>query len=352
MTLARVPVRVRSERARVEVSAAAFPVGVPAAGAVLALRVSLGRRVRAGDVLLVLDDRRETLERDELAARRDGLLGPRTALESQAAAIEQTLDGLRREARAARAGAEARAREAEARAAWCEREAARQESLLSQGFGARGDAERARAEAHQARAAADALRRDLTRSDLDFAVQLGARSADIAAVRIELARSWSEQRTLDAAIARLDLLIARRSVRAPIDGVVGELVSVREGTILAEGARVATVVPDGALRVVAWFRPATAAGRVRAGQPVRVRLDGFAWAEWGVVEARTERVGSEDPDGLLRVECALAPRSSRRIALTHGMPGVADVEVERVSPASLVLRAAGRSIEPEREPPP
>ena len=38
----------------------------------------------------------------------------------------------------------------------------------------------------------------------------------------------------------------------------------------------------------------------------------------------------------------MLPNPGSRIPLQHGMPASAEIEVERVSPASLVLDAAGR----------
>lgn len=349
MLAARVPVRLRSDRARVEAAAAAHPVEVPVGGRVRSLSLTLGQRVRAGDVLVSLDSQRDALERDELLARRAGLDAPCFALREQLAALARANDDLRSERRAALASAQARVREAEARAAQLEGEAARQETLLRQGFGASADTERARAEARERRAAVEALRRESTRVEYDALAQQSARQAAMATVRLELARAESERATLGASIARLTHLIERQQVRAPVDGRVGDIVAIREGTVLAEGARVATVVPDGALRLVAWFRSSASSGRIHVGQPVRVRFDGFAWAEWGLVDARVERVGSEDPEGVVRVECALASSRSVRIPLQHGMPGVADVEIERVAPWDLVVRAAGRVVQPDRE---
>ena len=58
--------------------------------------------------------------------------------------------------------------------------------------------------------------------------------------------------------------------------------------------------------------------------------------------AIVSRVGSEPKDGQVRVELILQPTPGTRIPLQHGLPASAEVEVERVSPAGLVLDAAGR----------
>jgi len=110
------------------------------------------------------------------------------------------------------------------------------------------------------------------------------------------------------------------------------------------GDPIATVVPAGGLRAVAWFAPAAALGRIAPGQPAQMRLDGFPWTAFGAVPARVERIADEpDEAGRIRVELALDPADDAAIPLQHGLPGVVEVEVERLSPAALALRAAGRS---------
>jgi hypothetical protein len=108
------------------------------------------------------------------------------------------------------------------------------------------------------------------------------------------------------------------------------------------GARLGTIVPSGTLRAVAFYDPSTSVGRVQPGQRARVRLHGFPWTKYGSIPATVDRVGNEPKDGQIRVELVLKPEPGSRIPLQHGLPGTAEVEVERVSPAALVLDAAGR----------
>jgi membrane fusion protein (multidrug efflux system) len=59
---------------------------------------------------------------------------------------------------------------------------------------------------------------------------------------------------------------------------------------------------------------------------------------------------SEANDGRIRVELSLDSGAASSIPLGHGLPGSAEVEVERVSPAILVLRAAGQFLGTKRTP--
>ncbi len=111
---------------------------------------------------------------------------------------------------------------------------------------------------------------------------------------------------------------------------------------MAQGERLATVVPHGGLIIVADFTPASVLGRIRPGQSARLRLDGFPWAQYGSVPATVTRVAGEVRDGLVRVEFTPVLAAAPRLALQHGLPGSVEVGIEQVSPAQLVLRAAGR----------
>lgn len=131
-------------------------------------------------------------------------------------------------------------------------------------------------------------------------------------------------------------------MRAPVAGRVGEVANLQIGTVVAPGDELAAIVPAGDLRVVAHFHPAQALGRVRAGQPARLRLEGFPWMQYGSISATVATVASEARDGRVRVELRVQTDSVPPSMLQHGLPGMLEVEVERVSPATLVLRAAGQ----------
>jgi len=81
---------------------------------------------------------------------------------------------------------------------------------------------------------------------------------------------------------------------------------------------------------------------LRTGATGRLRLKGYPWTEFGVVEARVAEVAREDRDGRARVELDVLPSPTLKTTLRHGMPGELEVEVERATPLSLVLRTAGQ----------
>ena len=88
---------------------------------------------------------------------------------------------------------------------------------------------------------------------------------------------------------------------------------------------------------IAEFPPSDSLGRIRAGQRASLRLDGFPWTEYGKVAGEVTGVASEPRSGKIRVELRVLPESAPAIRLQHGLPGSLEIEVERISPAALVL---------------
>ena len=214
----------------------------------------------------------------------------------------------------------------------------REKGLTQQGVSADAVRERADSVLAQRRAALDAIRHEadaLSAAHRERTDGRHARREQLQRQRDELA---SELTAARADADRLDVELARRTIRAPIAGTLGEVAVIQAGAVLHDGDVVATVVPDGRLHVVADYG-AVALGRLAPGQPARVRLDGFPWTRYGTVAARVTRVASELRDGAIRVELELDGEPA--IAVKHGMTGVVDVEVERASPAALLLRAIG-----------
>ena len=95
------------------------------------------------------------------------------------------------------------------------------------------------------------------------------------------------------------------------------------------------------LKIMTDFLPPAALGRIQPGQPARLRLEGFPWTQYGAVSATVASVASEVRDGWVRVELAVRPDAAPPIPLQHALPGTVEVEVDHVSPATLVLRTAG-----------
>ncbi len=181
-----------------------------------------------------------------------------------------------------------------------------------------------------ARGAAEALGQRQDEQQAEAATLQG----EIDSLSSDLEAAW-------AGVSRKELQVERAQLRAPVDGVLGAMDGLGVGSAVAEGAEIATVVPVGDLKVIARFAPEDAVGRVVAGQPARLRLTGFPWTQYGVLDATVSGVASEARDGLIVVELDPVEDPASNLPLQHALPGQVEVEVERVSPATLALRLAG-----------
>jgi multidrug resistance efflux pump len=331
-----------SDTARLEISQAAHPVEAPVAGRVVATQLALGREVQSGEVLVDLDATAQELQLEEERSRVRALTPQLSALRATIAAEEQALREAQRAGRIALDESRARHNEAEVVARTAEEEAELFARLHARNLSSQLDLLRAKAEVQKRRAAAHTLHMAVSRLESDHRTQESDRKARIESLQRDVAHLTGDIVTAAAAVERLAHEIERRHVRAPMSGRLGEVAELRIGSVVREGDRLAAVVPGGNLQVVADFLPQAALGRIQPGQPARLRLDGFPWTQYGSLAATVSRVASEVRDGRVRVELSVDLDGASPIPLQHGLPGSVEVQVERVVPATLVLRAAGK----------
>jgi len=341
--LARVPVYESSLTARVEVDGAMRPIDAPLAGRIVVSNLALGRRVRAGEILAELDAEPLAIERRELDAKRVGIGNEIAALErelrAEQAATVQAMAGSEIAQREAMAHAE----EASAAARLASEESDRAARLHASGLIGDLDLLRSRAEAEKRRAVSDGMRLSMLRQKADDDLKLKERISRRESLGRDLASLEGQYRSTTVDMERVANEIERRRIRAPISGVLADVSVVRSGSVVAEGDRLATLICDGRLDVVASFSP-NALGRLRPGQTGRLRLAGYPWQQYGALPVVVAHVASELRESQIRVELRLdAPASD--IPLQHALPGTVEIEVEKISPATLILRAAGRRID-------
>lgn len=339
-----VPVAVyeTSQSARLEADRAIHPIESAAAGRVVTFHLELGLEVEVGTILVELDSEKERRQIAEARQHLAGLTPQQEALRRQISAEEDAVRLSRATTRATSNQALARKAEAEAAMRYAADESARFDKLGS-GL-SELDRLRARAEAEQRRSATLAIDLDVTRVKNDQRTKESTARAHIEELRRELATVESEFATTTAAIEVLEQDIERRIIRAPVAGRIGAVSqNLKLGAFVKEGDRLGAIVPAGNLRATADFLPQHAIGRIVEGQPGRLRLDGFPWTQFGSVRVRVLRLESEPRDGRIRVELAVLGAPST-IPMQHGLPGTLEIEVERSTPATLVLRACGRVV--------
>jgi membrane fusion protein (multidrug efflux system) len=263
-------------------------------------------------------------------------LRPQVAAEQSARTEEQ------RTAQLSLEEADGRVREAEAASKYADAELSREQKMKEAGLVPPRDLERIDAEASRLRAAFENTETAARRLPQEQATRDRERDVRIQRLYSEISALEEQRNTVNAGLQGLRYEVERRQIRAPIDGRIGECMTLRPGSVVEEAESLASIVPSGQLRVVAQFPAEAALGRIRTGQSATLRLDGYPWAEFGSVSATVARVAQEIRDGKVRVELAINPSARFRGRLEHGMPGTIEVAVEYVTPLALVMRTTGQ----------
>jgi membrane fusion protein (multidrug efflux system) len=328
--------------ARLEIDQEATLVQAPVTARVETTNLVLGRQVRAGEILVELDSNAERLQVQEERRRLAGLSPQIASLRDQIANVNQSSTREQRATRTAVEQAAARFQEADAAARQAEANASRLALLRAEKLASERDYEQARFDAERQRHAADGLRLEAERLDSEQRTRESDRGAQSLNLQGQTEKMESDGSTILATIRRLEYEVERRSIRAPASGTLGDVAVLRPGAVVQAGEKLGAIVPSGTLRAVAQFPPSAALGRIRVGQRARMRLDGFPWAQYGSIPATVSRVAGEVRDGQVRVELGITPTAAFRVPLQHGLPGSVEIEVERLTPAGLLLRTAGR----------
>lgn len=333
-----------SKRARIEVRQAAHSLEASLPGRIVSTSLIIGQEVKLGDVLVELDATAERLRLQEEEARLKAIPPRIASLNKEILLREQ--GGTRDLQSAAAATETARFRSAEMIAAteFAKDNARRLKEESSFGGVPQIEALRALNESQKLEATRDALNSEVRRLESDAQARSSQNLAQVQSLRGALAALEGDMATIVATVARLKLDIERHMVRAPVSGRIGEAAALRTGANITQGQKLAMIVPQGELMIVADFNPAAVLGRIKPGQRATLRLDGFPWAQFGSVDAIVSRVASEIRDGQARVEFATVPVSSQKNLLQHGLPGTIEVTVDRMTPAVMILRAAGQML--------
>jgi Multidrug resistance efflux pump len=344
--LARVTLYEVTDTARLE--NVVYPVESSILGRVVATQLVLGQEVQASDVLVELDAKAQRLQLKEEQVQLATLPAQLNALRDEIKLEEQALREERQATRLALDEARARYREAEATMRFAEEEAKRLTRLHASGVVAELDLLRARAEVQKRLAAANTLHFAVGRLDWDQRTKESERKTRLEQLKREITQLEGQIATAAVTIKRLEYEIEQHLIRAPMTGRLEEIANVEIGAVVSKGDKIGAVVPQGKLKAIAYFLPQAALGRIRPGQHARLRLYGFPWTQYGSISATVMGVASEARDGRVRVELTIHPNPVSPIPFQHGLPGTVEVEVDHVSPATLVLRVAGRHLSVRR----
>ncbi|MEK6408502.1 MAG: HlyD family efflux transporter periplasmic adaptor subunit [Acidobacteriota bacterium] len=340
LAFARIALYEVADTARLEVNQAAHPLEASVGGRIVAANLIVGREAQVGDVLIELDAEAERLQLEEQRTLLTSLQPQIKALRDEIAAEERVQGGGQQSAGVDEA--RVRYEEAKSSATFAQEEADRLARLHASGVVPEVDLLRARAEAQKRRAAADSIRLEIIRLESNQRIRESEHQVSLERLSRQLAQLEGQLATGAALVKRLEYEIEKHHIRAPVSGRLGETADVRVGVVIRAGDKLAMIVPPGELKAIAYFPPEGALGRIRPGMPARLRLDGFPSTQYGSLSVTVSSVATEARDGKVWVEFLLSPDPLSAIPLQHGLPGTVEVEIDHVSPATLVLRAAGK----------
>src|SRR5262249_1193059 len=149
----------------------------------------------------------------------------------------------------------------------------------------------------QKQAAVTARERRLSVLSSETRRDLADRRAQTENLKRQLAELAAERDRTGVLVKRLEVEQDRHTIRAPIDGLLGQIPPPQIGSVVAVGQTIAVVTPETAITLRADFAPQVAVGRIQPGQRARMRVTGFPWTQYGVLGATVSAVSSEVNDG-------------------------------------------------------
>jgi multidrug resistance efflux pump len=347
LTHGSVTLYVVSRSARLEVEQLPVQVQAEVDGIVSAANVYLGRAVSKGDVLLKLDTTEHELRRAELEVGIRTSSASLEALRAELAAERHVRGAVASMAEQASLSAAARISLDEKALVFKERELEMDERLREASVVSNIEALHTAADTETQRARVVATSAQATLDTLASKMNVRERDARLASVGSRIAEAEAQLAQMKAQLDTLNFEIRRRTVLAPVSGVLADVMSIGAGMSVTREQRLVTIVNEGPLRVVGLFAPEQSNGRVQPGQQATLRFDSFPWSQFGTVKAITSAVAGEPRDGNMRVELRILAQNPA-ITLQHGMTAACEVEVESTTPLRLLLRSLSEIV--TREP--
>lgn len=219
-------------------------VGSRIAGQILRMPVRTGDVVRAGQLLVQLDDRELQAQRRQAVARLEAARNEQARVEAQA--------GKRLEEAKAALAAD------KGRSDYAGRLHERRQTLRGQGHVAQNDV--------------DVSRRDAASTGFAVAQDQAVLSRVGKEIQHDLERARTTVDEAQAALAQVDAYISMTLVTSPMDGIVGQVLTQEGEQVVAEleAVKILTIIDPRFLELWIYVNEADAAG-IRPGMPVRFR---------------------------------------------------------------------------------
>ena len=352
--LSKAPVYAVTTHARTEIDGSVIPVDVLEQGRVVASHLQLGERVTTGDVLLELDATLDKAHLEELKVRQVAVGKRLEPLRKQRDALLAVFETQRRLGGANAQVASVRAAAAQSEAERGQELAEISSRLAKAGLNSKVDELQSLLAAQRRSDSAREGVAEVSRAAATQALEVQRMALQNVEFSRALVDAESELIQVGAQIRTVETVLERRTVRALVTGYLGDVAPVTVGMTVTPGRPLATIIPDGKIRMVAYFPPTEAVGRVKLGQRAFLRFDAFPWTQFGIAEGDVTSVGveprsSDGREGGIRVEIAIDRGTTTRTPLQHGMPASVEVLVDHATPWQMLMRSVGGISTPRSE---
>ena len=260
-------------------------IGSRVEGWVREVHVREGDRVKKGQPLASIDDRRAALRLEELRAELASLTAERQRVSARREMVDEQTRSRRSSVRSQLSAAQALAESVGHEASLATAEFKRAAQLSKTGVVSTNQLDRSKTAYHRAK-------QELLRAQADVAGaraklrEMEAERGELDVLDAERAVLATKVRQAKARIARQALGVEEHSVVAPADGVISRTFT-EVGEFLRLGQRVALLHDPNEIWVEANVRE-TEIGRVRAGQAVSIVVDAYPDES---IKGKVERIG-------------------------------------------------------------
>jgi multidrug resistance efflux pump len=345
LSVGKISIYATSQKARMEAERYPEPIQAAVDGVAVSCNISLGQRVRDGEVLARLNAQQYELQLAEAQANMKADLGAIDALRQETVAQQRAREAIAQLVNASARAGHAKVAVSQTTERFQQKEADVLRELSEKDLASKLDELKAERENATSRAQVRATSAQAAQDTSLQQATLFDRDVQIAALTKLLSDAQSRVDVLRSTIDTINFQIEGRLIRAHADGTLADIIPCTPGMTITTQQRLATLLPDSEVRVVSSFKPEDTIGRVKPGQVAILRIDNYPWTQFGTVGATVDRIGSEPRDGLVRVELRVT-RVNPSIPIVHGLTAIAEIQVERISPLQLLLRTIGRQVAP------
>jgi hemolysin D len=156
----------------------------------------------------------------------------------------------------------------------------------------------------------------------------------------------SKRQDTQVLLATAEAKRKQRFVYASESGKISSLLVKQPGEVVQPGQSLAEIAPAGQPLILLAYLPVQESGPVQVGMPVKVKLDAFAYQDYGIVEGRVVAVAadSQQPEQggpVYRLEVSLqrhaAALNGQSIAFKAGQTGTAEIITRRKRIIDLLI---------------